>query len=136
MPVENIKDTKTTFVKHLYFYVVSFAALMMIAISSIVVVDTLLKMTVLSEADRWQTTFFVPGCEGNMMPHYGGDMMMPQSEKPTQEYCAQEKNRQMREEELRISRQQQRELSWSLSMLAVALPLFIIHWNQVRSKKD
>ena len=135
MPAENSKENKSTAIKQLYFYLVSFAALMMIAISSIVVVDTLLKMTVLSEADRYYTgSFYVPGCNGSPTPSYPGDMMRESA--PTPEYCAQEKLRQEREQDQQIMRQQQRQLSWSLSMLAVSLPLFVIHWRYARSKKD
>lgn len=137
--MESSKENKGMAVKQLYFYLVSFAALMMIAISSIVIVDTSLRMTVLSEADRWSGSFYMPGCDGTPVPQYGGgDMAMPPAQQtaPTAQSCAQEKARQMRDQEQQISRQHQRDLSWSLSMFAVSLPLFAIHWKLARSKKD
>jgi hypothetical protein len=134
--MESSKENKGMVIKQLYFYLVSFAALMMIAISSIVIVDTSLRMTVLSEADHWSGSFYMPGCDGTPAPQYVPSDAMPIQPAPTAQSCAQEKFRQFRDQEQQISRQHQRDLSWSLSMFAVSLPLFAIHWKLARGKKD
>lgn len=125
--MENSKDNKMA-IKSFYYYLVSFASLIMIVISSIVIIYTVLKMTVLQQADYRSGYYsYTSGCFGQ--PINASEV------KPTPEFCAEEKKRQMEEEEHRIVYERQSNLAGSIAVFVVALPLFIIHWNLARKKE-
>jgi hypothetical protein len=138
MPVENSKDNKAVVVKHIYYYLVSFVALMMIVISSVAIVDTALKVTAFSQADRWYGSSYFPGCDGTPTPvvNYAQDtaIVAPPAMNPTS--CAAQKARQRQEQDEQAMRIHEQELAWSIAMFVVALPLFAIHWKFARNKKD
>lgn len=106
-----------------YCYLVSFAALMMMVISGVTIVSTTLKMTVFPQADNWSTMYAGPGCDGMV---YSGQ---PTS---TPEQCAKQKEENKKQQEQNRKASQQSNLVWSISLLVIAIPLFVFHWRQAR----
>lgn len=119
--------SRFTVVKMLYLYLVSFAALMMLVISSANIVSNVLKIVVFTKADNYYYSYAGPGCDSSSV--------VPGQKAPTVEECDKlaESNRK-REDESRSARRQD-SLVWSISMLVVALPLFLAHWK-ILKKQD
>lgn len=94
----------------LYLYLFSFVGLLIVVIGSIRLVDLGLKATVFKEADKFE--------------YYGakapGEVMNPEEEKARAE----------REQ----VRQRQRELTGSVSMIVVGLPLYLYHWRTIQKE--
>lgn len=124
----NIPSNKVTIIKNLYLYLVSFAALMMIVVSSATLLGNVLKLTVFPQADNWYTGGYIPyGCEGGPI-----DPGRPTS---TPEQCAKEKERYQEEQEKNKQARLQQSVVWSISFLIVAIPLFGFHWHLIRKKE-
>jgi hypothetical protein len=123
----NSSSSKLVVVKNFYFYLVSFAALMMMVISTATIITNVLKLTVFPKADNWYMgVISVPGCDGYNYPG------QPTS---TPEQCVKkEQDAKVREEQNRQSRMQS-SLVWSISVLVVAVPLFIFHWRVIKRKE-
>lgn len=123
----NSSSSKVTIIKNLYLYLVSFAALMMIAISFATLLGNVLKLTVFPNADRWYTASYVPyGCEGGPIE--------PGRPTSTPEQCAKEKERYQEEQEKNRQARIQQSIVWSISFLIVGIPLFGFHWYLLRKK--
>ena len=125
--MDSPKENKVTLIKNFYFYLVSFAALMMIVISVISLLNTILTMTVFPKADYYGG-IYVSGCEGAPA--------MPGQPTSSPEYCAAERTRQEQDRIDQQTRSRQMSFVWTISMLVVAIPLFIFHWRIARRKEN
>lgn len=117
-------SSRLSIVKSLYLHVVALATLMMIVFSAASIISTLLKMTIFTKADTYYPVYMGEGC--------GGSPVSPGRTAPTPEQCEKmaERTRQA-EEDNRTARQQQ-SLVFSISLLVVAIPLFIVHARLAR----
>lgn len=101
-------------VRVLYLYLFSFIGLFIVTIALIGAVDLFLKVTIFTEADR-HTYYDYPVA------------------KMEGEGAVSEEEREMRAEK-ELVRSRQRELSNSISMLAVGVPLYLYHWKTIKKE--
>lgn len=120
--------TRFTAIKALYLYLVSFATLMMIVFSSASIVSNILKITVFPKADNYYSNYAGPGCDGS--PTYAGQ---PTS---TPEQCEKTAERNRKNDEENRQARRQESLVFGISMLIVAIPLFILHWRLLRRQDE
>ena len=122
-------------IKSIYFYLVSFVALMMLVFSTADVINIALKTWVFTKADKdFYAHYSV--CESpEMMP-----AVAPMDRKAvpaiSKEECEKQKEANKKQQEESLTRQKQRDLVRDLSMIVVGIPLFLIHWRIVRSKDE
>lgn len=116
--------SKAALIKTLYLYLVSFVALMMMVISAIDLISSLLKTFVFTKADSYT--------------YYSAPIACPpvDSKSPTSsEACLKDTaDRRKGDEESRTA-QRQRDLVRDISMLVIALPLFVFHWKLARKRE-
>ena len=98
----------------LYLYLFSFVGLLIVVFGSISMVNLGLKTFIFKDADTYETYPVVsPDGQKNIIS--------------TEEESARQKREQ--------SRQRQRELTQSISMILVGLPLYAYHWNTIQKEK-
>jgi hypothetical protein len=121
------KATQT--IRSIYFYAVSIIALFMLVFSCVDLVNLGLKTWVFKNADP-SYSVCIPGNAGT----YNGPMIPATDTKtavgPTQEQC----DLQNKQNADNISRQNQSSAVRDLSMLVVALPLFLFHFRIVQKE--
>ena len=103
-------------IRSLYLYLFSFIGLLIAVIGSVQIVDLVLTVYVFDEADRYE--YFVraplePGVE------------LDQEKQAEYEEELQEQH------ERDVIRQRQRQLSNSISMIVVGVPLYVYHWRTI-----
>ena len=115
-------------VKTIYFYLVSFVALMMVVFSLADVINMALKTWVFTKADFYGY-YPEPACDP-------GILKTEMAIKPlsTEECDKRRVDWEKREEENRVS-QRQRDAVRDISMIIVGLPLFAVHWWMIRKKE-
>ncbi len=127
-------NSKGKTIKSIYFYLVSFVALMMVVWSGADMINIALKTWVFTKADTY--TYRAP-CP--TMPYYnekGVEISDPEIKAQRAKDCeAQETMNQKNEEQNRIA-QRQMNIVRDISMMVVAIPLFFIHWRIVRRKDE
>src|SRR5690606_14271172 len=96
----------------LYLYQFSFVGLLILVFGSIRLIDLGLKIFVFPEADRYE--IYAP----------------PLEDGKTQESQAEMEARQDRE----LTRRRQQELSSTLAMIVVGLPLYLYHWRTIQKE--
>ena len=115
--------SKLTLVKSIYFYLVSFVALMMVTIALANLINVVLKTYIFTSAD--QDYYFAPVA-----------ICVPTDPKSTTTPdCL--KNEALNKEQANKSRaaQRQRDLVNDISMIVVGVPLFAFHWYYARKKE-
>ena len=95
-------------IRLVYLYLFSFVGLLVVVIGSVRLLELGLKVVVFKGADTFEYS----------APRMEGERVDP----------AEEKARQERE----TTRQRERELSGSLAMMAVGLPLYLYHWKTIQ----
>jgi len=122
--MENQPVNKVVLIKTIYFYLVSFVALMMVTFAAANLINVLLKTYVFTLADQ---------------DYYSVPAMVCAPEKAdassTAECIKNEKINQEQSEKNRKS-QKQRDLVNDISMIVVGIPLFAFHWNYARKKEN
>jgi hypothetical protein len=120
---------KTAIIKNIYFYLVSFVALMMVTFSVADLVNMALKTWVFTKADYY-SYYTNPSCDLSIQK------ADPEIKPMTPENCAilQEQNKKQ-EAENRIS-DRQRNAVRDISFIVVGVPLFLLHWRTIRRKED
>lgn len=119
---------KIILIKNVYFYLVSFVALMMIAISSGNLISAALRAYVFTKADLYSS--YYPAAECDPM------VKAPEIKKLSATECAtQQEQAKKRDEENRIANLQ-RSATTSISFIVIGLPLFILHWRVARRKVE
>lgn len=99
-------------VRLIYLYLFSFVGLLTVVIGSVRLVDLGLKVFVFPEADRYEfTSPKIPG-EPN-----------PINEEEMKQQAARDQ-----------TRNRQRDLSNSIAMIAVGLPLYLYHWKTIQKE--
>jgi len=115
---------KVALIKTIYFYLVSFVALMMVTFASANLINILLKTYVFTLAD--QDYYYTPAaiCASTD----------PKSTTTTD--CL--KNETLNKEQADKNRaaQRQRDLVNDISMIVVGIPLFAFHWYYARKKEQ
>ena len=121
--METTTSSRFNVIKALYLYLVSFATLMMMTFSGASIVSNLLKMTVFTKADMYYNSYPGPGCDGVPLPG------VPTS---TPAQCEKIAERNRKNDETNLIARRQESLVFSISVFAVALPLFILHTRILR----
>lgn len=116
--------SKITLIKTIYFYLVSFVALMMVTFATANLINVLLKTYVFTLAD--QDYYAMPA-----------SICAPEKAdaSSTAECVKNEKINQEQSEKNRKA-QKQRDLVNDISMIVVGIPLFAFHWNYARKKEN
>lgn len=115
-----------TIIKNIYLYLVSFVALMMIIFSTADLLNIALKTYVFTKADY--NFYYGPTCvpapvsAGTSTPLKG-------------EGCLSADEQKKQNEDQRTA-QNQRDLVRDISMIVVAIPVFLYHWKIVRNKEE
>ncbi len=126
--------SKARIIKSIYFYLVSFVALMMIAFSSADLINTALRTWIFTQADNYTYRMDCPTA-----PYFdtkGTAINDPATKAQLVADCEkQQEMNQKNEEQNRIS-QRQNSIVRDISMIVVGIPLFLIHWRIVRSKDE
>jgi hypothetical protein len=118
-------------IKSLYFYLVSFVALMMVVFSSADLINIALRTWVFTAADKDAYAYPRAICE---VPAPSTDpKAVPAVSKAECEKQNEENEKQ--NEKNRIA-QKQRDVVRDISMIVVGIPLFLIHWRILRSKDE
>ena len=97
-------------IRLIYLYLFSFVGLLVVVIGSIRLLELGLKVVVFKGADSFE--YSAPKMEGERID------------------LTEEKARQERE----TTRQRERELSGSIAMIAVGMPLYLYHWRTIQGK--
>ena len=111
---------KKEIIRLIYLYLFSTIGLLLIIIGSVKILDIGLRTFVFQGAD----IYYFPS-----LPFY------PEGEKWSQEEWKKQVEEQQKAEEMNRRAQKQREISTSLSMIFVGLPLFLYHWKLVQKNK-
>lgn len=129
--MEQSTINKITLIKHFYFFLVSLIGLMMVVISLVGNINVVLRTYVFPKADFYGSYYTSPVCAPNYVP-------MPDEKfvKPSMEDCAKQDTAQKQSDEENRQAQRQRDIVAYISMFAVGLPLFILHWRIARKKVE
>lgn len=98
-------------IRLIYLYLFSFVGLLVVVIGSVQLVNLGMKVLIFPESDRYD--YAVPIMEADEKSKIDATQMAEQAKKD------QRRNR-------------QRDLSNSLAMIAVGLPLYIYHWKTIQ----
>lgn len=124
---QNISAARITLIKNIYFYLVSFVALMVVVFSIANIINITLKTYVFTKADYSYYPAITPGCD---------PMVVDESvKKLSSEECAKLKAETDQKQQDELIGQRQRELIQGISFLIVGIPLFCLHWMQLRKDK-
>lgn len=119
-------------IKSLYFYLVSFVALMMVVFSTADMVNIALKTWVFKAADK--DMYYMPPCA---LPTATTDRPEVKSVPAVSvEDCEKQNELNLKQQESSRLAQKQRDVVRDISMIVVGIPLFLIHWRIVRSKEE
>ena len=131
MDTSPMPSNKIVIIKNIYFYLVSFVALMMVVFSVADAVNIALKTYIFTKADNFNNYYASPiGCDPVQIK--GAD---PSIKQMTAEECAKINDENLkRASEERVA-QRQRDVVRDISFVVVGLPLFILHWLAVRKKE-
>jgi len=114
--------------KNLYLYLVSFVTLMMIIVSSYSLINLGLKTWIFTEAGNYNN-YNDYNYEKPAIAENGTKAEM------TEEQIETKKQEVIKKEEQNKKSQTQRDLAQYISMLIVAIPVFITHWMMIRKKE-
>lgn len=123
-------ETRIKILKNFYFYLVSFVTLMMMAFTVSDLISILLKTYVFPKADNFSYVSKTPGCDPQALAYDKKIEALPVEECVKLEAAQEEENQKMR------TANNQSNMIRDLSMIVVALPLFILHWRVARRKED
>lgn len=120
---------KAAIIKNIYFYLVSFVALMMVTFSVADLVNMALKTWVFTAATEY-SYYPTPVCDEV------AKMSDPNIKQIPPEECVklEEKNRERFANDQLAQRQ--RDTVRDISFIVVGIPLFLFHWRTIRRKED
>lgn len=126
--MDNVPTTnKVTLIKNIYFYLVSFVALMMVVFSMADAVNIALKAYIFTKADNNYYSYPVPACDTIFKS-------APDVKPLTPAECAKQTEDAKQRDQENLIAQRQRDVVRDISFVVVGLPLFILHWMVVRKK--
>lgn len=124
-------QNKVFLIKKIYFYLVSFVALMMVVFSLGDLINTTLRIYVFTHADNF-SYYPMMVCETPAPPAVKDPNVKPLSKEDCEKQNA---DNQKRADEERQA-QRERDLVRDISMIVVGLPLFALHWMGARKKEQ
>ncbi len=116
---------KSSLIKNIYLYLVSFVALMMVVFSVADVVNTVLRTYVFTKAD--DIYYYATPC--------AGPAVETKTTSSTQADCEKQRETDMAQNKRNNESQKQRDLVRDISFIVVGIPLFIFHWRILRRKE-
>ncbi len=119
-------------IKSIYFYLVSFVALMMVVFSTADVINIALKTWVFTAADK--DMYYNAPCVAPMTTEPGAKPVIDPNTSRLE--CEKQNELNTKQQEASRVAQKQRDVVRDLSMIVVGIPLFLIHWRIVRSKDE
>ncbi|MEK9183420.1 MAG: hypothetical protein AAB849_02830 [Patescibacteria group bacterium] len=122
-------QNKVFLIKKIYFYLVSFVALMMVVFSLGDLINTTLRIYVFTHADNF-SYYPTMVCEAPAPSTIKDPNVKPLSQADCEK---QNTDNQKRADEERQS-QRERDLVRDISMIVVGLPLFALHWMGAKKK--
>lgn len=120
-------------IKSLYFYLVSFVALMMIVFSTADTINIALKTWVFTAADKDMYSYPRAVCEAPAPASPTDPKAVPA---PTKAECEKSNEENIKQQEASRIAQKQRGVVRDISMIVVGVPLFLIHWRILRKKEE
>mgnify|MGYP001563332469 CR=1 FL=1 len=120
-------------IKSIYFYLVSFVALMMVVFSSADMINIALRTWVFTAADKDTYAYPRAVCE---VPAPATPTEPKAVPAPTKEECEKQNKEYTQQQEASRIAQKQRDVVRDISMILVGIPLFLIHWKILRSKEE
>ena len=120
-------------IKSIYFYLVSFVALMMVVFSTADIINIALKTWVFTRADKDMYNYPRAVCEMTAPATPPNAKTVPVTSK---EDCEKQNEENIKQQETSRMAQKQRDVVRDISMIVVGIPLFLIHWRIVRSKDE
>jgi len=120
-------------IKSIYFYLVSFVALMMVVFSTTDMINIALKTWVFTAADKDMYNYPRAVCEMTTPATPPNAKSVPVTSKAD---CEKSNEENIKQQETSRMAQKQRDVVRDLSMIVVGIPLFLIHWRIVRSKDE
>jgi len=134
--MENTSSNKILIIKNIYFYLVSFVALMMVVFATANLINILLKTYIFTAVDQYP---YYPAVEcdptAGLIETKPGTVAEPsQVKKLTPEECAAQEAKYQEREKQNMKSQRQRSLVTDISFIVVGIPLFAFHWYYARKK--
>ncbi|MEK7131381.1 MAG: hypothetical protein AAB797_01420 [Patescibacteria group bacterium] len=124
---------KSRIIKTIYFYLVSFVALMMVVFSTADTINIALKTWVFTQADKDMYSYPRAVCEITTPVAPSDAKSVPA---PTKADCEKSNEENIKQQEASRIAQKQRDVVRDLSMIIVGIPLFLFHWRIVRNKEE
>ena len=119
-------------IKSIYFYLVSFVALMMVVFSTADIINIALKTLVFKAADK--DMYYMPPCAIQMEAAARPDVKSAPA--VSVEDCEKQNESNKKQQETGRMAQKQRDVVRDISMIVVGIPLFLIHWRILRKKEE
>lgn len=131
--MENQPSPRSKTIKSIYFYLVSFVALMMVVFSTADIINIALKTWVFTAADKDMYSYPKAVC------NIPAPVTPPDAKSApvfSQADCEKQNDDNIKQQELTRTSQKQRDVVRDLSMIVVGIPLFMIHWRILRRKDE
>ncbi|PIT88484.1 MAG: hypothetical protein COU29_01730 [Candidatus Magasanikbacteria bacterium CG10_big_fil_rev_8_21_14_0_10_36_32] len=127
-------SAKIIIIKNIYFYLVSFVALMMVVFALANLINIALKTWVFTNADNF---YYGPiSTECGILVKSTDSAENATTRQMTPEECIkQDETNRQREKDSQAS-QKQRDAVRDISLIVVGIPLFILHWRALRKKEN
>ena len=131
--MDNQPTSKGKTIKSIYFYLVSFVALMMVVFSTADIINIVLKTWVFTAADKDMYAYPRAVCEVPTPATPPDPKAVPAVSK---EDCEKQNAENIKQQEASRVAQKQRDVVRDISMIVVGIPLFLIHWRILRKKEE
>lgn len=122
---------RVAIIKNIYFYLVSFVALMMVVFSLADLINTALRTWIFTKADYYDYSYTVPACD----PLASKTMDTSTPKLSAEECAALQAQNEKRQQDSQES-QRQRDMVRDISMIVVGLPVFVFHWLAIRKREQ
>lgn len=127
-------NNKIAIIKNIYFYLVSFVALMMVVFSIADLINIALKTWIFTKADSFYYGPVSPECGTVVKPTDVTVNVAARQMTPEECVKQDEINRQREQDNQNV--QKQRDAVRDISLIVVGIPLFILHWRVLRKKEN
>ena len=127
-----MSDQPRKTIKSIYFYLVSFVALMMVVFSTADMINIALKTWVFTAADK--DMYYNAPCVAPAMAEPNAKPIVDPTTSRVE--CEKQNEANLKQQEASRTAQKQRDVVRDISMIVVGIPLFLIHWRIVRSKEE
>ncbi len=131
--MDNQNPTKGKTIKSIYFYLVSFVALMMVVFSTADIINIALKTWVFTQADQDMYSYPKAVCDVPVPATPPDAKSAPVISKAD---CEKQNAENIKQQEASRIAQKQSNVVRDLSMIVVGIPLFLVHWRILRKKEE